>query len=137
MAAKEESLDSQGAMGKEHDILEGRTSAPLLPIYFDFDKSNIREDQRTRIEKNAAYLKQNMGSRIQIEGNCDERGTVEYNLSLGEKRASAAMDYLKDLGVAPSRMSIISYGKERPAVMGHNEAAWAKNRRDEFKIVSQ
>ncbi|MFC1475126.1 OmpA family protein, partial [Candidatus Zixiibacteriota bacterium] len=74
---------------------------------------------------------------IKIEGHCDERGTVEYNLSLGEKRAKAMMDYLTGLGVAESRLSIISYGKERPVDTGSNEDAWAKNRRGEFKIISQ
>ncbi len=109
----------------------------FMKVYFDFDKYNLVDSAKTALEHNAQILKENPNVIILIEGNCDERGTVEYNLSLGEKRAQSAMDYLKDLGIAPSRMSIISYGKERPAVMGHNEAAWAKNRRDEFKIVSQ
>jgi peptidoglycan-associated lipoprotein len=73
---------------------------------------------------------------VQIQGHCDERGTVEYNLALGEKRASAAKDYLVGMGINPDRLSTISYGEERPANPGHNEAAWAQNRRDEFKIVS-
>jgi peptidoglycan-associated lipoprotein len=72
-----------------------------------------------------------------LEGHCDERGTVEYNLSLGEKRAKAVKDYLVGLGISADRLSIISYGKERPADPGHNEEAWAKNRRVEFRIISQ
>jgi peptidoglycan-associated lipoprotein len=74
---------------------------------------------------------------IRIEGNCDERGTVEYNLALGEKRANAALDYLVKMGIDPSRISTVSYGKERPMDPGHTEAAWAKNRRDDFVIVKQ
>jgi len=135
MAAKEESLEAQAAMGKEGDVLEGRTSAPLLPIYFDFDKSNIREDQRARIEKNAAFLKENKGTRVRIEGNCDERGTDEYNMALGERRALSAKKYLMNLGVQEDRMHTISYGEEKPLLRGHDEYSWAQNRRDDFVVV--
>ena len=86
---------------------------------------------------NAMVLKENSTVQIRIEGNCDERGTVEYNLALGERRASAARDYLINLGVDSDRISIISYGKERPKYPEHNEGAWSKNRRDDFVIVSQ
>lgn len=135
MAAKEESLEAQGAgMGKD-EFLEGRTSAPLLPIYFDFDKSNIREDQRARIEKNAAFLAQNQAVKIRIEGNCDERGTNEYNMALGERRAISAKKYLVNLGVHGDRMHTISYGEEKPLLYGHDEYSWAQNRRDDFAIV--
>ncbi|PWB75440.1 peptidoglycan-associated lipoprotein Pal [candidate division GN15 bacterium] len=106
-------------------------------VYFDFDKYNLRPDAKASLDANYALLKEFPNVIIKIEGNCDERGTVEYNLSLGEKRARAAMDYLVGLGIAANRISIISYGKERPAVEGHNEAAWAKNRRDEFRVISQ
>jgi peptidoglycan-associated lipoprotein len=84
-----------------------------------------------------AELEKNPGAVIRIEGNCDERGTVEYNLALGEKRAKAALDYLVKMGIDPSRISTVSYGKERPMDPGHTEAAWAKNRRDDFVIVKQ
>ncbi len=106
-------------------------------VYFDFDKYNLRADAKAALEHNYQLLKEFPDVVIKIEGHCDERGTVEYNLSLGEKRARAAMDYLVNLGIAPSRISIISYGKERPVDPGHNEAAWAKNRRCEFRIISQ
>nr|MBN2277166.1 peptidoglycan-associated lipoprotein Pal [candidate division Zixibacteria bacterium] len=106
-------------------------------IYFDFDKYNLVDSAKKALEGNARVLKDNPTVVIKIEGHCDERGTVEYNLSLGEKRANSAMDYLKSLGIAPNRMSMISYGKSRPAVQGSNESTWAKNRRCEFKIVSQ
>jgi peptidoglycan-associated lipoprotein len=135
MAAKEESLEAQAAMDKEQKVLEGRTSAPLLPIYFDFDKSNIKMDQRTRIEKNADYLKENPAAKIRIEGNCDERGTNEYNMALGERRALSAKKYMMNLGVHGDSMHTISFGEEKPLLHGHDEYSWAQNRRDDFIIV--
>jgi peptidoglycan-associated lipoprotein len=135
MAAKDESLEAQAAMEKEHEVLEGRTSAPLLPIYFDFDKSNVREDQRARIEKNAVFLKENMAVRVRIEGNCDERGTNEYNMALGERRALNAKKYLINLGIHEDRMHTISYGEEKPLLHGHDEYSWAQNRRDDFVLA--
>ena len=89
------------------------------------------------LDSNYALLKMFPDVVIKIEGHCDERGTVEYNLSLGQKRAQATQDYLTGLGIAASRISTISYGKERPVDPGHTEAAWAKNRRCEFRIISQ
>jgi peptidoglycan-associated lipoprotein len=109
----------------------------LDPIYFDFDKYFLRSDAKDALNRNAQSLKDNAQVKIRIEGNCDERGTVEYNLALGEKRAKAAMDYLVNSGVDQSRITIISYGKERPLFPGHNEDAWSKNRRDDFVIVSK
>jgi peptidoglycan-associated lipoprotein len=136
MAAKQESLDAQAAaMAKEHKVLEGRTSAPLLPVYFDFDKSNIRQDQRARLEKNADYLKQNQAAKVRIEGNCDERGTNEYNMALGERRAISAKKYLQNLGIHGDRLHTISYGEEKPLLYGHDEFSWAQNRRDDFVLV--
>ncbi|MDX1776981.1 MAG: peptidoglycan-associated lipoprotein Pal [Desulfobulbales bacterium] len=135
MAAKEESLEAQAAMDKKQEFLEGRTSAPLLPIYFDFDKSNIRLDQRSRIEKNADYLKKNSSAKIRIEGNCDERGTNEYNMALGERRAQSAKKYLINLGIHGDRMHTISFGEEKPLLHGHDEYSWAQNRRDDFVVV--
>jgi len=109
----------------------------LDPIYFDFDKYFLRSDAKDALNRNAQALKDNSQVKIRIEGNCDERGTVEYNLALGEKRAKAAMDYLVNLGIDQSRITIISYGKEKPLYPGHNEDAWSKNRRDDFVIVSR
>jgi peptidoglycan-associated lipoprotein len=109
----------------------------FLTIYFDFDKSNIREDQKPRMEKNAAILKANPNLVVRIEGNCDERDTYEYNLALGDRRANAVKDYFIKLGIPADRLETISYGEERPVDPGHNEAAWAKNRRDDFKIIRQ
>ena len=106
-------------------------------VYFDLDRYNLRPDAKAALDADYALLQDFPDVIVKIEGHCDERGTVEYNLSLGEKRAQAAMDYLTGLGIASNRFSIISYGKERPAVMGSNEAAWSKNRRCEFRVISQ
>ena len=104
-------------------------------IFFDFDRSDLREDARQTLQAKAEALRQFPDVRIRIEGHADERGTVEYNLALGERRADAARAYLIDLGIDSDRMTTISYGEERPAVDGHNEAAWSQNRRDEFVII--
>lgn len=105
-------------------------------IYFDFDSYVLSQQARDILSKNADLLKNKDASlKIQIEGHCDERGTDEYNLALGEKRAKAALNYLVTLGIPAERLSIISYGKEKPADPGHDEAAWEKNRRDEFVVV--
>jgi peptidoglycan-associated lipoprotein len=111
----------------------GGDSSAFRTVYFDFDQSDLSADARSGLQANANYLKSNASVNVTIEGNCDERGSAEYNLALGKRRAEAAFKYLADLGVATSRMSTVSYGKERPAVEGHNELAWAKNRRDDFK----
>lgn len=103
-------------------------------VYFDFDKSNIRPDAAKALQHNAEVLKQYPDAVVLIEGNCDERGTVEYNLALGERRASSCKDYLENLGVKGSRLQTISYGKERPVALGHNEEAWQLNRRCDFKV---
>jgi peptidoglycan-associated lipoprotein len=98
-------------------------------VFFDFDKFNLKPDARKTLEKQAAWLKANPSVRITLEGHADERGTREYNLALGERRANSAKDYLISLGINPGRVKTISYGKERPVAMGSNEAAWAQNRR--------
>jgi len=103
-------------------------------IYFNFDSSALSDAARQSLVKNFAVLKQNPQSRIRVEGHCDERGSGEYNLALGERRAQAAVRYLTTMGVQAARLSTISYGKEKPADSGHDEAAWAKNRRDEFFV---
>jgi peptidoglycan-associated lipoprotein len=99
-------------------------------IFFDFDKSDIRADARSRLDAWADWLKKYPQVTAVIEGHCDERGTREYNLALGERRANAAKNYLVAKGIPANRVQTISYGKERPAVLGSNEAAWAQNRRD-------
>jgi len=131
-----------GAMGKEEPlesksigISEGRTSDGMLPVYFDFDTSDIRNDQVSRIEVNGDFLKKNAMFNIRIEGNCDPRGTKEYNMALGERRALSAKKYLENLGISEARMTTISYGKERLLLHGQDELSWAQNRRDDFVIV--
>src|SRR5690606_10258475 len=97
----------------------------------------IRDDARRALQSNSDWLQQNPSSTVQIEGHCDERGTIEYNLALGERRANAAKRYIVRLGVDASRLSTISYGEERPANSGSSESAWAENRRAEFVVLSQ
>lgn len=106
----------------------------LMPVYFDFDQYDLRDDARATLAANAKGLQDNAGANIAIEGHCDERGTIEYNLALGEKRAKAAYDYLVSYGISGSRLTTISFGEDRPADPGHDETAWAKNRRAEFVV---
>lgn len=110
---------------------------PLGTIYFDYDKALIRDDARPTLEMNAAWLMKFKTAKILIEGHCDERGTEEYNLALGEKRAKATEDYLMSLGIPADRMKIISYGKSQPIDPGHDESAWAKNRRAQFLVIEK
>ena len=98
-------------------------------VFFDYDRFDLNEESRSTLEKQAAWLAKYPAVSIRIEGHCDERGTREYNLGLGERRANAAKDYLVALGVAPDRITSVSYGEERPVAMGSNDAAWAQNRR--------
>ncbi|MEE4240536.1 MAG: OmpA family protein [Desulfopila sp.] len=130
-AGTPESLDSPALPA----ISEGRTSAPMLPVYFDFDSSAIREDQVSRIKANADFLKENGDVMVRIEGNCDPRGTNEYNMALGERRALSAKKFLVDLGIDGARISTISFGEERILLHGHDELSWAQNRRDDFVIM--
>jgi peptidoglycan-associated lipoprotein len=108
--------------------------ARIVTVYFDYDKSDIRGDQRDRISTNADIFRKWGEWQVSIEGYCDERGTVEYNLALGERRATSAKQALAAAGVDATRITTVSYGEERPADPGHDEAAWAKNRRAEFRI---
>ena len=104
-------------------------------VYFDFDKSDIRPDMRATMDAKARFLQEYPSLRVQIEGHCDERGTVEYNIALGHRRSQSAKDYLASLGVKTSRVDTVSYGEERPADSRSNEAGWAKNRRAKFNII--
>lgn len=106
-------------------------------VYFDFDKSDIKAESRDMLRQKAELMKAYPSIRVRIEGNCDARGTQEYNLALGERRARAAYEYLVMLGVNPDQMEMISFGKERPAVEGTGPAVWAKNRRDDFRVIAK
>jgi peptidoglycan-associated lipoprotein len=118
------------------EVAEVKPEMAFEKVYFDFDAYVLSQPARDMLSKNAELLKNKDASlKIQIQGNCDERGSDEYNLALGEKRAKAAFNYLVTLGIPADRLSVISYGKEKPADPGHDDAAWAKNRRDEFVIV--
>ncbi|WP_232371013.1 peptidoglycan-associated lipoprotein Pal [Desulfogranum marinum] len=144
----EESLDSAGRNGEtigsfsinndqnseEYKLTYGRSSIQMQPIYFNFDQSIIRDDQISRMEHNAGYLKSNPASNVVIEGNSDERGTNEYNLALGERRAQVAKNYLIELGIEEYRIRTVSYGEERPLFTGQTESDYIQNRRDDFII---
>ena len=110
------------------------TDVDFEPVYFGFDESALASAELAKIEAVAQHLKENSGRVVIVEGHCDERGSNEYNLSLGDLRAISVRDYMATLGIAAERMQTKSYGEEKPAVSGSGEAAWAKNRRGEFAI---
>ena len=114
---------------QDRDVFKANT------VYFEFDKSTVKTGERSKIEEVANYLKGTAQNKLLIEGYCDERGTEEYNRALGEKRALALREYLAKLGIKPNRVLTRSYGEDKPASAGHDEAAWAKNRRGEFVLL--
>jgi len=120
----------------EEVVVEDRvdidTLASLQTVYFDFDRFNIRDDARPVLQSNANLVQQSPAGTVVVEGNCDERGSEEYNLALGEKRAESVKSYLVDLGVPSGRLYTVSFGESKPAVMGHDETAWRYNRRVDF-----
>jgi peptidoglycan-associated lipoprotein len=144
-AAQREAAERAAAEAAKQKQLPERETPPVVPvrpedvkldnIYFEFDKYDLTPQARTALNKNARTMMEYPDFNILIEGNCDERGTEEYNLALGEKRALAARDYLEGFGIARDRMSVISYGEEKPVDPRHNEEAWAKNRRDVFVVT--
>ena len=130
----EKSLVAERTPGIEGQVFE---SSLLKDIHFNFDKYDIRPGDAAILKENAALLKKFPNVKVQIEGHCDERGTVEYNLALGERRANRTKDYLVSLGISTARISTISYGKEKPLDPGHNEEAWANNRRAHTIITAK
>jgi peptidoglycan-associated lipoprotein len=130
----EKSLVTKKEPGIEGEVFESKM---LKDIHFDFDKYDVRREDEDILKENAAWLKNNPKMKIQIEGHCDERGTIEYNLALGERRASNTKKYLVFLGIPPDRISTISYGEERPLDKSHDEEAWAKNRRAHIVVLSR
>jgi peptidoglycan-associated lipoprotein len=130
----EKSLAAKRTPGIEGDVYESKL---LKRIHFDFDRYEIRGSDTEILKENAAVLEKFPAVKIQIEGHCDMRGTDEYNLALGERRANSARQYLLSLGIPAERITIISYGEERPLENGRSEEAWAKNRRADFIIVSK
>jgi peptidoglycan-associated lipoprotein len=140
--ADQRGADQRGGATASGATASGTRPAPgefvgvrdLVDIHFDFDKYAIRPRDAEILEANARWLRANKDAQVLIEGHCDERGTEEYNLSLGDRRAKATVDYLVAQGIAPARLVTISYGKERPQCSEHNEACWAKNRRAHFLV---
>lgn len=116
----------------EYLRIHGRSSALFTPIYFDFDQAGISPDMSPTLNGNANSMKENPEVAIIIEGNCDERGTNEYNLALAERRAINAKEYMVNLGISPARIRTVSYGEERPLFNGQNEEEWSQNRRADF-----
>ncbi len=131
---QEEVLTTKKYPGIQGEFMESKY---LKDIHFDFDKYNIRPDAAAILKKSAKFLMDHPTYRIQIEGHCDERGSVEYNLVLGERRAESAKKFLMNLGVDGNRLSTISYGKEMPLDPRHTPEAWAKNRRCHFIILEK
>lgn len=124
---------TKGAPSAQQPAMAGQES-PLKDIFFDFDKSTIRDDAKPNLNEDLQWLNANPVVQIRIEGHCDERGTSEYNLALGERRAKAARDFLVAAGINARRIKTVSFGKERPFVPGHDEAAWKLNRRAHFVV---
>ncbi len=112
-------------------------TAALKDIHFDFDKYDIRPGDAKILDENAKWMKADTNTLVLIEGHCDERGTNEYNLALGERRAKATMNYLVSQGIAATRITVISYGEERPLCTEHNEGCWTQNRRAHFLVKSR
>lgn len=123
-----------GSSGSAGDV--GIPSSDLQTAYFAYDSYSLTGETRSALKANATWLKQNPNARIQVEGHCDERGTTEYNMALGDRRANAVKTYLAKLGVDRGRMDTISFGEDRPADPGHDETGWAKNRRAVFIVLS-
>jgi peptidoglycan-associated lipoprotein len=125
-------FDEGRAAGSDIADLEG---GPLADVHFEFDSARLSDEARAILERHAVWLQTHRDARVTIEGHCDERGTVEYNLALGDQRAQAAKEYLASLGVAGERLTTVSFGKEKPLDPGHDEAAWARNRRAHFVVA--
>jgi len=127
----EEEVEEVALPERDAAILEGEA------IYFDFDKSFIKPEYRAILREKTGVLRDNPSIHIRIEGNCDERGTNEYNIALGERRANSARSFLMSLGIPSFRIETISYGEERPLFLGHDENSWSRNRRDDFVVIKE
>jgi peptidoglycan-associated lipoprotein len=138
-AAEEEKAAAEKAAAEKAaaEKAAAEAAARPQPIYFDFDKAMVRDDAKPVLKASAEWLKAHPNAKIRIEGNCDERGTIEYNQALGQRRSSAAKRYLGSLGISSRRISMISYGKEKPICTESTEECWQKNRRDDFVVTSE
>jgi len=140
-AARRDSIDRANAaredsLRRAREALEGVRSALTAPIYFDYDSDAIGEAGRSALDQKLAILQANSGVRLRIAGHADERGSDEYNLALGQRRAAAAKRYLTQRGIPEGQIEIVSFGEERPVASGSDESAWAQNRRDEFEVTA-
>jgi peptidoglycan-associated lipoprotein len=133
--APTENTNTKSSVHEQSSLMEATATSPVSDINFDFDSSSIRPDAREILQVNANYLLKHRVSSVMIEGHCDERGTAEYNMALGERRAQETKKYLVNLGIKESVMKTISYGSERPLFPDSNEEAWAKNRRAHFVVT--
>ncbi len=124
----------QGLDDRRRSSVDGDKLPAQVTVYFDYDDSALRPDAKDGLRRNAEFLRSNSSTRAELQGNCDERGTEEYNLALGKRRAESAKQYLVDLGISAQRLSTVSFGEENPATPGEGEAAWAKNRRVDFNL---
>lgn len=123
----------------KHDFTvdeSGKVTFKADIVYFSYDDSNLTTEGMARLDVLADYLRKHPSNKLKVEGHCDERGSIEYNLALGEMRANSVKKYLSSVGIAPSQLETISFGEERPAEQGHEEQSWAKNRRAEFAFVN-
>jgi peptidoglycan-associated lipoprotein len=136
MGTPEAGLGAGATMGKGA-LEQARIALENTDILFEYDSFDLTIEAKKILAEKAGFLNSHSTIKVRIEGNCDERGTEEYNLALGERRAKAAQDYLVFLGIASERLTTVSYGEEKPVDGGHNEAAWVKNRRDHFAILGE
>lgn len=139
-AARRDSIDRANAAREDsirraREAMDAVRSTLTAPIYFEYDSDALGETARSALDQKLAILQSNRGVRLRIAGHADERGSDEYNLALGQRRAAAAKRYLAQRGIPEAQIEIISYGEERPAASGGDESAWAQNRRDEFEIT--
>lgn len=129
--------DSKAESFEINSDSDSNTAGSLQTVFFDFNSSTLTSTARAALQNNADFMKRHASVRVQIEGHADERGGVQYNLALGERRAKSVRDYMIAMGVEGSRMTTISFGKERPLAFGHDEAAWSQNRRGNFVITAK
>jgi peptidoglycan-associated lipoprotein len=129
-------IDNDAARGEDFTVSDPETGegGPLEDVHFEYDQATLTDEARAILDRHAAWLKGHPAARVMVEGHCDERGTVEYNLALGDRRARAAHDYLVSTGVSSGMLRTTSYGKERPLDTASNEGAWARNRRAHFTV---
>lgn len=134
MSSPDSSSDSSLELNGDSD---SNKAGGLSTVFFEYDSSSLSSSARSTLEGNVSFLKDNSDVEIQVEGHCDERGGVQYNLALGERRAKAVRDYMVAMGIAKSRVTTISFGKERPLAFGHDNSAWGQNRRANFVVTAK